>query len=48
MIKSALSGTATRRELNHVIGPNSSDITQLTESKTKTELEHLCLAEAGQ
>jgi len=28
MIKSALSGTATRRGLNHMIGPNPSDITQ--------------------
>ena len=47
MIKAALAGTTPRRGLNHVIGPTPSDPTQRTESKTKTELENLCLAEAG-
>jgi len=46
MIKAALAGTTSRRGLNHVIGPTPSDPTQRTESKTKTELETLCLAEA--
>ncbi len=47
MIKLAMAGTAPRQGLNHVIGPNQSDPTQQTESKTKTELENLSLAEAG-
>jgi len=47
MIKAALAGTTPRRGLNHVIGPTPLDLTQRTESKTKTELENLCLAEAG-
>jgi len=47
MIKVALAGTAPRRGLNHVIGPTPSDPTQWMESKTKTELETLCLVEAG-
>jgi len=42
-----MAGTAPRQGLNHVIGPNQSDPTQQTESKTKTELENLSLAEAG-
>jgi len=47
MIKVALAGTAPRQGLNHVIGLTPSDPTQWTLSKTKTELETLCLAEAG-
>jgi len=47
MIKPAMSGMATRQGLNHVIGPHPEDNTHCTQSRTKTELEHLCLVEAG-
>jgi len=47
IIKAALAGTTPRYGLNHVIGPTPSELTQWMESKTKTELETLCLAEAG-
>jgi len=48
MIKVALAGIAPQQGFNHVIGPNLADNTQHTESKTKMELETLCLAEASQ
>jgi len=47
MIKAVLTDTQSRHGLNHVIGPNLSDPMKRIESKTKTELENLCLAEAG-
>jgi len=47
MIKQALAGMATRQGLNHVTSPHLEDNTQHMESCTKTELEQLCLAEAG-
>ncbi len=48
MVKQALVGMATRQGLNHVTGPHPEDNTHHMESHTKTELEQLCLAEAGQ
>jgi len=47
MIKQALSGLTPRQGLNHVIGPHPMDNTCWAESRTKTELEQICLAEAG-
>jgi len=41
-------GTTSQRGLNHIIGPKPADNTQCMESKTKMELETLCLAEASQ
>jgi len=47
IFKPAMLGMATRQGLNHVIGPHPEDNTHCTQSRTKTELEHLCLVEAG-
>jgi len=41
-------GMATRQGLNHMTGSHPEDNTCHMESHTKTELEQLCLAEAGQ
>ncbi len=47
MIQFALHGPAACRGLTHVIGPLPADPDRRVESKTKAELETLCLLEAG-
>jgi len=47
MIKSALARLTTWRGLTHVIGPHPVDPNLCIKSKTKAELEAMCLLEAG-
>jgi len=47
MIKLALNNHAPRRGLTHVTGPHPSDPARRLESKTRPDLETMCLSEAG-